>query len=95
MSAQHTPGPWGRIADSNWTVDTGGSHTLVHVGPIGEDPVAIVVIPRCWSQGELLEANARLIAAAPEMVAMLREVAEGFALHNDILDLLAKIDGEG
>lgn len=39
------------------------------------------------------EADARLIAAAPELLAMLQDVAEGHALHSDILDLLAKIDG--
>lgn len=39
------------------------------------------------------EANARLIAAAPEMLTMLEQVAEGHALHSDIIDLIEKIRG--
>ena len=38
-------------------------------------------------------ADARLIAAAPELLAMLEDVAEGHALHSDITDLIERVKG--
>jgi hypothetical protein len=80
MSAQHTPGPWhadGRLAGD-------GAYTQI----IGQDgtPVAEVIL---WSnidyeeggdsEWEELAANARLIAAAPEMLQALRRAVLALA----------------
>ena len=58
----------------------------------------------CWVQGpnttpqEELEANARLIAKAPQMYATLKEIRQFFELDGDLVEhidkLLKEIDGE-
>lgn len=90
--SKHTPGPWNVIEG---VADGGG----IAIGPDLEDvgPHALVT----FNGGES-EANARLIAAAPEMLDALRlclagmegELPEGCQnLHGDIRVLLAKIEG--
>lgn len=74
---KHTPGPWAETNDSDWSVDTDGSNTFIHIGPLGQDPVAIAVVDAAWGKDELLDANARLIAAAPELLEILRTVIFG------------------
>ena len=61
MSAQHTPGPW--IAGD----DEGSDYYLV--GPHDGDGIVYQPVVKLHS-----EANARLIAAAPEMLAALQAV---------------------
>lgn len=72
MTAKHTPGPWfAEKNDSYWEVnpDKGGENEL---------PFSVANV--CSSapgnrDGGLQEANARLIAAAPELLAALQLVA--------------------
>jgi hypothetical protein len=70
MSAQHTPGPW--VADMHFATRNGG-RTWVPVLRPGNDPVPIAVV-HVSVDGygrEESEANARLIAAAPDLLAAL------------------------
>lgn len=70
MNAQHTPGPWkaesakdyasGRHDDKRWTVHANGM-------PL------IAIVDQYRGQAQ---ANARLIASAPELLAALERVAE-------------------
>ncbi len=65
MSAKHTPGPWGagNIGFQGWTVTADADDTVIAIvggGNNGEDP------------SPTYEADARLIAAAPDMLAALR-----------------------
>jgi hypothetical protein len=43
-----------------------------------------------------IKADARMIAAAPDMLAMLEQIAEGDGpvLHHDLLDLIDRIKGK-
>lgn len=68
---KHTPGPW-RIdvnGSENWTVDyEGPSSTFMTICASGRrEPVGFAVEPTAWGNDDEIEANARLIAAAPEM----------------------------
>jgi hypothetical protein len=58
MSAQHTPGPW-RVKSERWVVATRGEHE-------GE----ILIAPTYWMEvaPDEAAANARLIAAAPDLL---------------------------
>lgn len=64
MSAAHTPGPW--------AVSGAGRHALVR----GEDMTIVAVRHRL--EGDVHEANARLIAAAPDLLVALEEALHWF-----------------
>lgn len=67
MSAQHTPGPW---------IWREGHRGLYGAGPNNGvlDYAAYVGMWLSWDQGEkVASANARLIAAAPELLAFAQE----------------------
>ncbi len=86
---QHTPGPWRHIGCD---VFDGDDSPIAHIDPQEEQP------------SQTVEANARLIAAAPELLAALKALlapgigtyadAEGFAelLRSDDDDTKAAID---
>ena len=63
--AQHTPGPW-------FTDETDASDVYRYVLPAGREGLVCRVPLRMKDSGE---ANARLIAAAPDMLAALRSIA--------------------
>jgi len=92
MSGQHTPGPWAvldgtllrtsEFASFPRTIgkglDTDGSGPWIHVAHISQNPVV---------GAEEAEANAHLIAAAPEMLVALERLAERVAeLESDLND---------
>ena len=91
---QNTPAPWKLNSDGD-TVH-GGRHNL---------PIARVLMPStgAWdgAQAEQFEANARLISAAPELLAALKR-AQIQALRlawseveiEAIADLIAKVEGD-
>ena len=64
---QHTPGPW--------RVRKDGSGRLARVSDETHE-FDCVVTPSLHRDAELMEANARLIAAAPELLAALRSCEE-------------------
>lgn len=68
---KHTPGPWGIIEGK----------TLLHVETRHDNPtgagVAICSVPKS------AEANARLIAAAPEMLNALKHALNGIECYRD------------
>ena len=104
MSA-HTPGPW-RITDRygvlTYQVGIDG-RTVCTVWPRQQGHRPSVVDTEPWPEGE---ANARLIAAAPDLLESLRELAELAALQfgmpppgadgplQKALAAIAKADGE-
>ena len=75
---QHTPGPWSAVQfpdEPDWVV----------IGPNGDERIATVG----GNQQRDAEANARLIAAAPDLLAALQyglESADAFSKGKDILD---------
>jgi hypothetical protein len=70
MNAAHSPGPWGVIVNFNhWSVQTGTHHVAGGTG---------WGIPGLQQQ---MEANARLIAAAPELLAFAEWLLEAY--HSD------------
>lgn len=83
MSAKHSPGPWKRGgAAKTWIYDSDGV------------TVAAVVYQLDGNE----YANARLIAAAPELLAALISCAAGLDPHDDrrerAVDLIRRIEGE-
>ena len=65
MKTEHTPGPWGI---ENWSYDDGTRHKTVIVAK-NEDAVAHVWgVYRTNGGEEERQANARLIAAAPDLL---------------------------
>lgn len=62
-----TPGPWVDDLESDWTIDTGGENSFVHIGREGCNPVDIAIVPSALGMDSVLDANAHLIAAAPEL----------------------------
>jgi hypothetical protein len=77
MSAQHTAGPWATRDQGDWQVDAPydlPSSSAWGVGPVdAEHPVCIVITERHYDDPEF-EANAHLIAAAPDMLAVLNRI---------------------
>jgi hypothetical protein len=70
-SATHTPGPWSE-GITDWSVDNDGENTCVHIlADNRDDPVCIVVEGAAYGRDAQLDANARLIAAAPAMLGAL------------------------
>lgn len=74
MTTQHTPGPW-RVAEEP-SKDRNSSRTRVYVvraeqTPFGTRP-AVATVGTSLHDYETEEANARLIAAAPDLLAALR-----------------------
>ena len=63
MSAQHTPGPW--------ELDCSGLGAWIMAG--GPDGLHVATIPIA-RDGDWSDANARLIAAAPDMLAALKHI---------------------
>ena len=85
MSAKHTPGPW-RVAPrfvygatDGIHVDAGSRSYIAHVGEHGD---------------ERAEADARLIAAAPDLLAALRELLRDHNNHSIVKaeDAIAKAE---
>ena len=71
---KHTPGPW-RIdvnGSDKWSVDyEGPSSTYMTICARGRRaPIGFAVEPSAWGNDEEIEANARLIAAAPDLLAV-------------------------
>jgi hypothetical protein len=68
MTAQFTPGPWDALPKADY----------VHVA--GKGHVAKITNP--WNNRAEREANAHLIAAAPELYAALEEISQGAGAFN-------------
>ena len=79
-TAKHTPGPW-RVED--WQYPQTGRE---HVSVIQNDKDAVAEVLDLWSmdfRAEEKAANARLIAAAPELLESLRLMVDMFERHID------------
>ena len=69
MTAQHTPGPW-YIRTNRHTSTDGRPWGWLDAAPPGGPQRNIPGVQVTWTRGESSEANARLIAAAPELLAV-------------------------
>lgn len=78
MTTTHTPGPWS--ADWGYIVapDVTGKHVDLYVATIAEEDEDGRVVPE-----HERDANARLIAAAPDLLAALREAFNAFAFDDE------------
>lgn len=96
QKAKHTPGPW-RVEDqrkaiSRWVIVTGEGGSVAECAPAGP-----------WVSNETADANARLIAAAPdlleaakmalEMYRQLQPVGGWQAVHDFLHAAIAKAEG--
>lgn len=76
MSLFHTPGPWKarKIDDQCWAIDSNGDPNMGH-----ESWTDMVIVYGCDDQPDagsvVAEANARLIAQAPELFRIASELA--------------------
>lgn len=67
--AAHTPGPW-RLVETAGRFDTRVNGYLIKYGPVGN---WLAHVEACGNAALDNEANARLIAAAPDMLEALRD----------------------
>ena len=91
MSAKHTPGPWHRNIKPASKYPTVWSGRNTHVAYV------VAGAPRGSGSGETMsdeevEANIDLIAAAPEMLAFLKQFVEGFDENTEEVRHVAFID---
>lgn len=87
----HTPGPW-RIIDDMGTMDSIGIYGTKQnqlVAEIRDPEYPVSQLVKRGLEIEIMRANARLIAAAPEMFSLLKRVNELTEDPNeDLVDLL-------
>ena len=74
MSTKHTPGPWNYAGPSDIGRDTYSIY--------GNGPLAYTAGPSDY--GETAEANARLIAAAPDLLEALKDVVSQIAAYDKL-----------
>lgn len=90
MSAQHTPGPWFPLFEQEDDFDG------IRIEAWGrEDFVEVANVPVDYDDREQREANARLIAAAPELLAVCRAmIPRNICLNNGNVrdDLVVPLD---
>lgn len=89
---KHTKGPWKVLYSSN-------KYPSIHSGPT-QTPVAVLYEYVSETDRDLLdnaEANARLIAAAPELLAWLKFIKDAYSLDEytqaELSELIAKAEG--
>ena len=86
--SKHTPGPW-RYQE--------GSDPYTHIVRAGETGLGRFVVQCGQSRDGIEEANARLIAAAPEMLLALYRILPLIQEHEEevrlVLDAIAKAEG--
>jgi hypothetical protein len=70
QTTKHTPGPW---QSANTWVQGTREHSLA----------IVPLIARVNRANDAYEANARLIAAAPELLTTLKQLVQAIALHGD------------
>lgn len=91
MSAKHTPGPWSFEAPKEGTPDITVSARIQTKGPHSKPGQTIpMYITRVYGTGEYTGpingerlANARLIAAAPDLLEVLKQVLKGCEVNID------------
>ena len=76
MSAQHTPGPW--VVDGEDVIERTGFLGGVYIAQNGNGRVAEAFCNCLVVEDEECRANARLIAAAPELLAALEDAESIF-----------------
>lgn len=89
MSAQHTRGPWVR----------GHALTNGQACIVGDGDTVVCLLPDETTGCTFNEANARLIAAAPDLLALAREIAEnailaGMGIGHQARKVIAAATGE-
>ncbi len=85
----HTPGPWHMGAgNGEGSIFADNGRTRLEIG--GTTLYSIAQITRGWNEAED-EANARLIAAAPEMLEALQSLTHPMASDEDLQNALAVI----
>lgn len=110
MTEKHTPGPWEFVPAGEWYVGSGcGVRAKTPEGPGFPTPNATGYYGMCCppphgrQNKTEQEANARLIAAAPEMLELIREVAKAsgfapegvsYAPRDTARAILARIDND-
>ncbi|MDW3681624.1 hypothetical protein RA280_07655 [Cupriavidus sp. CV2] len=100
--AEHTPGPWMAVWDHG-TVER--AHSICHIYPrsaAGERWPHEVATVHLAQPDTMEEANAHLIAAAPDMLALMRNMLAEYEDHptigislwaNDLRAVIAKAEG--
>lgn len=79
----HTPGPWRTGSNDDWSLDCPGNSTWIHLLAKGRKaPIAIICEPGLFkSTDDVLDANARLIAAAPDLLEALQRLMNNEIAH--------------
>ena len=93
--AKHTPGPW-IVPDQTWrrslTVEVGGKELVQCPGSGGAMSYTETICTLNWNRTPEWDANARLIAAAPDMYEALCKLEYWFDTDQEILDAMSDYD---
>lgn len=90
-----TPGPWSDkgIDAEGICVETDGDNSVAFIGRKGKRPLAAAVVYSALGLDRRLNANARLIAAAPDLAAdRIRLEAENAALRTEVEKLRGALE---
>ena len=91
--SKHTPGPWEYV----WEAEYVGAYpcSVSHKVKVGQELLTVGCHGYEWEPGKEIEANARLMAAAPEMYEALHKImaearkgAEGSGEFTDLFDII-------
>lgn len=83
MKSNHTPGPWGIRSLQSEGHDIGYTDDLQIATAPDSDGFGVPVAMVCYNGKDQREANARLIAAAPDLLAVAIELEESAAYWSE------------
>lgn len=85
MSTKHTPGPWNvsiAFAEDHPRIQIKSDNEILKVGPAN----GVAVCLAGYVQNEESQANAKLIAAAPELLEALKQIMQSEPLPKHLSD---------
>lgn len=95
--SKHTPGPWAVVEYGNWDAPTFAVHSSKGMR------VCFMATPGSHGDPEMIEADAHLIAAAPELLAIGKKLLDKFDSAtksvtqwdaDELRDAIAKAEGQ-
>jgi len=87
MSAQHTPGPW--VLEGHWSIDDKPMGGWIST----KTPMPLFELGPVLGAPEEMQANARLIAAAPDLLQALKWFIDDIdGTHTVMVDFDANVD---
>ena len=90
--SKHTPGPWEYVRETEYM--GGYPYTVAHKVKVGQELLTVGCHGYGWEPGKEMEANAHLVAAAPELLEACKD-ALAFVEELDRRGIAQEWSGEG